>query len=161
MASIWDERAMNGFGAFTWFEAAVVGFIVAVFILNAGVTLRAHAGDELASVLVGAGIYGFIVGLVIAFAILPLRVVLISGDVPNTFAALGAIGLFATMFALRRGAIGRMPFLGGQVTAYRRAQLRRGIAVASAQLARLETRVAGSRDPDAATNASVIEEERA
>ncbi len=129
---------MNGFFHIGWFEAAVVGFIVTVFVAVAAATLKPrHRDSGLARVLVGAGIYGCVVGLVIAFVILPLRVTLIDGDVPPQVAAFGGVGVFLTMFSLRRGLVGRLPFLGPQVKQFRRAQLRRTIEAAEKDLARL------------------------
>lgn len=129
---------MNGFFHPGAFEAAVVGFIVAVFVGYAAATLRKSRGEApMRRVLVGAGAYGAVVGAVIAFVILPLRLVLIAGDAPDWIAAVGGVGVFLTMFSLRRGLVGRLPFLGGHVRAYRRAQLRRTIAVAEKDLRKL------------------------
>ncbi|MEO1014471.1 MAG: hypothetical protein AAFX08_04705 [Pseudomonadota bacterium] len=129
---------MNGFFHVGWFEAAVVGFIIAVFVAFAAATLKArHRDGGTAQVLVGAAIYGCVVGLVIAFVILPLRVTLIDGDVPPQVAAFGGVGVFVTMFSLRRGLVGRLPLLGPQVKAFRRAQLRRTIETAQKDLSKL------------------------
>ena len=117
------------------FEAAVVAFIVAVFISVAFVTLKPrHRDVDAWHVVAGAAIYGAIIGLVIAFIVLPMRMLLINGDAPPATAALGAIFVFLTMFSLRRGLVGRIPFLGPQVRAFRRAQLRKTIETAQEQL---------------------------
>ena len=55
-------------------------------------------------------------------------------------AAASGLGVLAIMIAIRRGLIGRLPFLGPQVRAFRRASLRRAIETAQGQLARLEAR---------------------
>ena len=120
------------------FEAAVVAFIIVVFLIVAATTLRArHRDTALWHVLLGAGVYGAIVGLVIAFIVLPLRIVLMNAETPPEVAALGGVAVFLMMFALRRGAAGRLPFLGAQIKAFRRAQLRKTIETAEKQLAAL------------------------
>lgn len=121
-----------------WVEAAVAAVVTVVFCLTAMLMIRErHRDAALWHVLLGAAIYGAIFGLVIGFVIVPLRMVLINGDLPPQYAAVSGFGVLAVMIALRRGLIGRLPFLGPQVRAYRRALLRRTIETAQAQLDRL------------------------
>ncbi|MEL7485864.1 MAG: hypothetical protein AAGJ87_01470 [Pseudomonadota bacterium] len=132
------------------FEAAVVSFIVSVFVLYAYANLRDRHRDEAKwHIGVGAAVYGFIIGLVIAFVILPMRTVLINGETPPEMAAVSGVGVFLVMFSLRRGLVGRLPFLGAQLKAYRRAQLRKTIESASRELGRLEAK---NGDTEAATD---------
>ena len=122
-----------------WFELSVIGFIVAVFILYAMATLKERHCDLAAwHVYIGAAFYGFVIGLIIAFVILPLRVYLLSSETRPEIAAFAGIGVFLVMFSMRRGLIGRLPFLGPQLRAYRRANLRKTIESASAELTKLE-----------------------
>ena len=121
------------------FEAAVVAFIVSVFVIYALATLRARHRDEAKwHIGVGAAVYGFIIGLIIAFVILPMRTRLIDGETPPEVAAVSGVMVFLVMFSMRRGLIGRLPFLGAQLKSYRRAQLRKTIETAEAQLDKLE-----------------------
>ncbi|MEO0398921.1 MAG: hypothetical protein AAF224_05800 [Pseudomonadota bacterium] len=138
-----DPYAMPTFGAPYVFEGAVVAFIMSVFTLYAAATLRArHRDVGFFSVLGGAAVYGVLIGLVIAFIILPMRAVLMSAETPPEFAALGGILVFLTMFSLRRGVAGRLPFLGRSIKAFRRAQLRKTIETAEKQLLALGGAVA-------------------
>ncbi|MEM6415580.1 MAG: hypothetical protein AAF720_13095 [Pseudomonadota bacterium] len=117
------------------FEAAVVSFIVTVFVVYTFLTLKErHRDVSQFNLLFGAAVYGFITGLVIAFVILPMRVLIMNSDVKPHIAAVGGIFVFLTMFSLRQGAVGRLPFIGEPLRGYRRAQLRKTIEVAERQL---------------------------
>ena len=62
---------------------------------------------------------------------------------PQT-AAISGFGFLAVMMSIRRGLIGRLPFLGPQVKAYRRAMLRKTIETAQKQLDKLTPQTAQS-----------------
>ncbi|MBI1392183.1 MAG: hypothetical protein GC152_05505 [Alphaproteobacteria bacterium] len=150
---------MQGFFQPGPFEAMVVAFIVCAFVAWAAATLKArHRDVGVAATLIGASVYGAVVGAVIAFLVLPLRVTLINGDLPEWMAAVGGIGVFLTMFSLRRGLVGRLPFLGPHVRAYRRAQLRRTIETAEKDLRKLTVgrwpEIADGREATATTAAA-------
>jgi len=126
-----------------WVEAAVAAVATALFVLSALMMIKKrHRDAALWHVLLGAAIYGAIFGIVIGFIIVPLRAVLMDGDLPPHVAAVSGFGVLAIMIALRRGLIGRLPFLGPQVKSYRRALLRRTIEVAEAELARMTLKTA-------------------
>lgn len=121
-----------------WVEAAVAAIVAAVFVLNSALALKArHMDKEAWHVHLGAGIYGLMIGLVVAFIIMPLRVYLTDASLPPTYAAASGFAFLAIMLSIRRGLIGRLPFLGPQVKAYRRALLRRTIESAQKQLDKL------------------------
>ncbi len=126
-----------------WVETAVAAVATILFVLSAMMMIRKrHRDAALWHVLLGAGIYGTIFGIVIGFVIVPLRAVLMNGDLPPHVAAISGFGVLAIMISLRRGLIGKLPFLGPQVKAYRRALLRRTIEVAQAELAKLTLKTA-------------------
>lgn len=126
-----------------WIEAAVAATVMVLFVLASMMMIRArHRDAALWHVLLGAAIYGAIFGIVIGFVITPLRAVLMNGDLEPQYAAISGLGVLAITIALRRGLIGRLPFLGPQVKAYRRALLRRTIEAAQAQLDKLTAKTA-------------------
>lgn len=123
-----------------WVEAAVAAVVAAIFAANSALTLKPRHMDVGAwHVHLGAGIYGLMIGLVIAFVIMPLRVYLTDASLPPLYAAASGLAFLAIMISIRRGLIGRLPFLGSQVRAYRRALLRRTIETSEKQLAKLKT----------------------
>lgn len=118
-----------------WVETGVAAVIVFIFLINAALTLRdRHRDVERWHVLLGAAIYGAMFGAVVGFVIVPMRVVLMNGELPPQYAAGSGFGVLFIMIALRRGVLARLPFLGPQVKAYRRAALRRQIEIAQKQL---------------------------
>jgi hypothetical protein len=126
-----------------WVEAAVALAATLAFVLSALALIRSrHRDAALWHVLLGAAIYGAIFGIVIGFVITPLRALLLNGDLPPQFAAFSGLGVVTIMISLRRGLIGRLPFLGPQVRSYRRALLRRTIEVAQTELAKLTAKTA-------------------
>ncbi|MEM6538937.1 MAG: hypothetical protein AAF668_14555 [Pseudomonadota bacterium] len=121
------------------FEAFVIGFISFVFCIYAARTILPEDRDApLNEVLVGAGLYGAVVGAIIAFFILPLRVVIVEADAPAWMAAAGGFAVFLTMFTLRRGVIGHLPIVNKVSAAFRRANLRKTIRSSRSELIRLE-----------------------
>ena len=121
-----------------WVEIAIAVVIMLVTILAALFTIRERHRDGAAwHVLTGAGIQGAIFGVIIGFMVLPLRFALMEGQVPTQFAGPTGIIVILLVIALRRGLLSRLPFLGPQVKAYRRASLRRTIENSQKQLAKL------------------------
>lgn len=128
-----SELSMN-----YWVEAAVAAVVAVVFVASSVFTIRDQHRDVAAwHVHIGAAIYGAIFGLVIGFVIVPLRVWLTDASLPPQYAAVSGFSVLFIMIALRRGLIGRLPFLGPQVKAYRRALLRKTIETAQKQLAKM------------------------
>ena len=134
---------MNGAAAYQpeislYIEFAVALIITLVFVFSSIFTLRSRHCDMSAwHVHLGAAIYGVIFGAVIGFIIVPLRVALMGGEMPPETAGLSGAGALILIIALRRGLLARLPFLGPQVKAYRRASLRRQIEGAQKQLDKL------------------------
>jgi uncharacterized membrane protein len=121
-----------------YIEGFVAVFIMLVFAVSAMVSLKERHRDVAAwHVYLGAAIYGAIFGAIIGFVIVPLRTTLMNGDLPPQTAGVSAFGGLALIIALRRGLVARLPFLGPQVRAFRRASLRRQIESAQKQLEKL------------------------
>lgn len=119
-------------------EATVAAIVAVAFVLNSLLTIKAEHRDVAAwHVHVGAAIYGAIFGVVVGFVIVPLRIYLTDASLPPEYAAVSGFSVLFIMIALRRGLIGRLPFLGPQVKAYRRALLRKTIDAAQKQLAKM------------------------
>lgn len=124
-------------------EVIVAVMVTLAVVISSLLTLKERHRDAAAwHVHVGALIYGAVFGVVIGFIIVPLRMLLSSGNVDPRTAGWSSLVFVAVMIALRRGLIGRLPFLGPQVKAYRRAALRRSIEMSQKQLARLAPRTA-------------------
>ena len=121
-----------------WVEAAVAAAVSIIFVLMSLFSIKErHRDIEAWHVHVGAGIYGAIFGAVIGFVIVPLRVWLTDASLPPQYAVISGFSVLFIMIALRSGLIARLPFLGPQVKAYRRALLRRTIETAQTQLKKL------------------------
>ena len=119
-------------------ELSVALVVVVAFVALAALTIKErHRDVEQWHVLVGAGIYGALFGAVIGFVIVPLRALVTDTSLPPQYAALGGLSFIAIMVALRSGIIMRLPFLGPQVKAWRRAALRRAVENATKQIDRL------------------------
>jgi hypothetical protein len=142
MSSASSMADMSG-GLGFMIEAIIAAFVAAVVVIASLWNLRERHRDVSAwHVHVGAAIYGVVIGVVVGFVIVPLRFVLASGRVDPQTAAWASFGFIAVMIALRRGLLGRLPFLGPQVRAYRRAALRRSIEGAQKQLEKLMPKTA-------------------
>lgn len=131
---------MNDYGAppsglNLYIEVFVAVMIMMFFVIGSLTTLRKrHRDTDAWHVHLGAAIYGAVFGLVMGFGIVPLRMYMTQGDLPPQMAGYVGIAILALVIALRRGLIGRLPFLGPQVKAYRRASLRRAIEASQKQL---------------------------
>jgi uncharacterized membrane protein YedE/YeeE len=142
---------MNSYGEMPagmtyYIEGGIAATIAIMFLVSAMITLKERHRDVAAwHVWLGALIYGALFGLIIGFVIVPARTLLASGEVPPQTAAYTGFGFLAVIIALRRGLLARLPFLGPQVKAYRRASLRRSIETSQKQLEKL-TPKAGQGD---------------
>jgi len=119
-------------------ELSVAVIVMLAFAAVAALTIKERHRDVAAwHVIVGAAIYGALFGAVIGFVIVPLRALLTDTSLPPQYAAGGGLSFLAIMIALRSGVIMRLPFLGAQVKAWRRAALRRAVEHATRQIDRL------------------------
>lgn len=129
-------------------EITVAVVVFAVVFVGALVTLKPeHMGGEAGAARLGAAITGVVLGAIIGFAIVPLRVALADGGPPSEAQGLALPVSFIALVAFRRGAAGHAPVIGRPVRAYRKALLRRGIADSQKRLAKLEGRDGGPAEP--------------
>lgn len=125
----------------SWAGLVVAATIMIVFVITSFATLKERHRDRQAwHVHAGAAIYGAMFGVLIGFFIMPLRVALMSGELPSEVAGPSAFGVLVLVIAMRMGWIARAPFIGPQVRAYRRANLRRSIESAKRQLEKLSAK---------------------
>ncbi|MEQ1932078.1 MAG: hypothetical protein ABL957_16315 [Parvularculaceae bacterium] len=130
------EWLQQNFNLYIEISAAVI--IALGFLVTSFTNLRERHRDVAAwHVWLGALIYGTVFGLVIGFVVMPLRLLLTDGTIPPEQAGYAGLGLFGALIILRRGVLSRLPILGPQVKAYRRASLRRSIEQAEKQIEKL------------------------
>ena len=130
-------------------EAGVTfGFTLLFFLYAFFIFKPEHVEHHPNRVYIGATVQGFIIGALVAFVILPLRLAFFvpdTGLVPDAppppkggLASLSAIPAFLLLLVVRRGVLARAPFIGPFVRAYRRAALKHQIDGARKTLLRLE-----------------------
>lgn len=130
-----------------WIELGVVAIITTLFVASAFFWLRPEDVDhDPARVRIGAAMQGLIVGLLVGFVILPLRLAFIIpdpqivGEAPKPaggVASLSILPFLILLIVVRRGLLARAPVIGVYLRAYRKAMLKRQIWGAQAALARL------------------------
>lgn len=133
----------------SWIEASVtIGFPL-VFLLFAFFIFRPeHVDHHPNRVYIGAALQGLIIGILVAFFVLPLRFAFFVPDPsivpdapkppPKGIASLSAIPAFMLLLVVRRGFLARAPLVGRYIRAYRRAGLKHQIDGARRTLLRLE-----------------------
>ena len=130
-----------------WLEVFIASLFTLIYPLAAFATLRQrHCDKPKLAVIGGAALQGFLIGLVIAFVLLPMRVGILEGTVDVGAIAPQLLAAFLILIGLRRGTFARLPILGGPFRAYRRANLRRAIETAQNELDKLQID-AGDRKP--------------
>lgn len=131
-----------------WIELAVVAAITAIFVLSAFVMLKPeHVDHDPVRARIGAGLQGLIIGLLLGFFILPLRLAFFLPDAsivgepppkpPAGIASLSILPFFILLIIVRRGLLARAPVIGIYLRAYRKAVLKQQIGSAQRALARL------------------------
>ncbi len=126
-------------------EIAVAVGVAGLFTLMSIINLRERHRDVPAwHVHTGAAIQGAVFGVIIGFVLVPLRMMLMQGELPPNMMGVSGFGFLFVIIALRRGLFSRLPFLGPQVKAFRRASLRRSIETAQKQLDKLTPEKASS-----------------
>lgn len=138
-----------------WIEAGVVVAFALIFLLSALLTFKPeHVEHHPMRVYIGAVLQGLILGALIGFVILPVRLAFFVPDpdlIPQAppqrgLASLSLLPALLLLIVIRRGLLARAPFIGPYLRAYRRAALKHQIDGAKRALTRLEaidTRVAG------------------
>ncbi|MGE0044256.1 MAG: hypothetical protein AB7T08_00705 [Hyphomonadaceae bacterium] len=125
-----------------WIEGLValivmLAFFVSSFFLFNAEQVAHHPGRVRA----GAAIQGLIIGLILGFVIVPLRMTMMSSAMdgpPNPYASLSILPAFILLILVRRGALLRAPVIKTYLRAYRRAMLNRTRDEALKQIAKLD-----------------------
>jgi hypothetical protein len=131
-----------------WIEIGVALWITALVFGSTLFFKPEHMEHNPLRVRVGAVLQGLILGGLVGFFILPLRLAFflpdpqIIADAPRVshtgLASLSLIPIFVFLVVVRRGLLARLPFLGRSIRAYRRAALLYQIDGAKKSLVRLE-----------------------
>ncbi len=124
-----------------WIEGGVALVIVCAFVIHAFVAFKSeHVEHHPARVRIGAAIQGLVIGLLIGFVLVPLRMQFMGGDAaplaPSS--ALGYLPAFLMLIFIRRGALLRAPLIARYLRAYRRAGLLRARDEAIKALGKLD-----------------------
>ena len=132
----------------TWLEPLVMLSFTGFFLLYAFLAFKAeHVEHHPTRVLIGAAIQGFIIGMLVGFVILPLRIAFFVPD-PSLFpdaptpqrglASLSILPSLLLLVVIRQGLMARAPLIGRYLRAYRRAAIKHQMEGARRSLARLE-----------------------
>lgn len=132
----------------SWLEPTVAGGFMLLFVLFAALFFKPeHVEHHPTRVLIGAALQGAIIGVLVAFVILPFRISFFVPDPslfpdaptpPKGVASIAILPAFVLLLVIRRGLLARAPFIGRYLRAYRRAALKHQIDGAKKALARLE-----------------------
>ncbi len=153
--------ALNASGGiphvWSFVEAIVTGGFTLLFFLFAFFFFKpAHVEHHPNRVYVGAALQGFIIGALVAFAVLPLRwaffvdpsLIPDAPIPPKGIASLSVIPMLLLLLVVRRGFLARAPLIGRYIRAYRRAALKYEIDISGTRLARLEALDARSKSTE-------------
>jgi hypothetical protein len=130
-----------------WIEGSVVVAFALIFLFSALFTFKPeHVEHHPTRVYVGAVLQGLILGGLIGFVILPVRLAffvpdpdLVSQAPPQRgLASLSLLPALLLLIVIRRGLLARAPLIGPYLRAYRRAALKHQIDGARRALTRLE-----------------------
>jgi len=132
----------------TWLEPLVMASFTVLFVLYAFLFFKPeHVEHHPTRVLIGAALQGFIIGMLVGFVILPLRIAFFVPD-PTLFpdapppsrglASLSALPSLLLLLIIRQGLLARAPLIGRYLRAYRRAAIKHQIDGARRALTRLE-----------------------
>ncbi|MBL8550674.1 MAG: hypothetical protein JNJ73_11880 [Hyphomonadaceae bacterium] len=125
-----------------WIEGAVALTITAAFVISSFFMFKpAHVEHHPLRVRIGAAIQGLVIGLLIAFVILPLRLSVMGmadHHSPSASSSLSYLPAFLLLILIRRGALLRAPVIKTYLRAYRRASLLRTLDETQKQLTRLD-----------------------
>lgn len=134
-----------------WLEGGVALSFSALMLVSALVLFKPeHVEHNPKRVYLGAALQGLIIGVLVGFVILPLRLALYLpeaatelGEAPaaapgaGKLASLALLPGFLLLIIVRRGLLARAPLIGRYIRAYRRAGLKHQIDSAGKALARL------------------------
>ena len=143
------KPASTGLHVWSWIEGGVtVGFPLLFFLFAFFIFRPEHVEHHPNRVYIGAALQGLIIGVLVAFFILPLRFALFVPDAgivadapkppPKGLASLSILPALLLLLVVRRGFLARVPLIGPFIRAYRRAGLKHQIDGARRTLLRLE-----------------------
>lgn len=127
-----------------WIEGLVALGFMAAFVLHAFFAFKPeHVEHHPARVRIGAAIQGLVIGLLIGFVIVPLRMQVMDarGFEPGVSPELSSLSFLPALILLiviRRGALLKAPLLSTYLRAYRRATLLKARDDANKALAKLD-----------------------
>ena len=132
----------------SWLEPLVMLSFTGLFLLYAFLFFRPeHVEHHPTRVLIGAALQGFIIGMLVGFVILPVRIAFFVPD-PAMFpdapppqrglASLSILPSLLLLVVIRQGLAARAPLIGRYLRAYRRAAIKHQIDGARRALGRLE-----------------------
>jgi len=123
-----------------WIEAIAAIVITLGFVVYSFLAFKPeHVEHHPARVRIGAGIQGLVIGMLVAFVIVPLRMqVMEAPAAASPWASLSFLPAFLLLIMIRRGALLRAPILSPFLRAFRRASLLKTRDDAVKQLAKLD-----------------------
>jgi uncharacterized protein YacL len=123
-----------------WIEAIAAAVVTLCFVTHAVFAFKpAHVEHHPGRVRIGAGIQGLMIGLLIGFVIVPLRMQLMESSTPaSAWSSLSFLPALVLLILIRRGALLRAPVLSPFLRAYRRATLLKARDDANKALAKLD-----------------------
>ena len=133
-----------------WIESVVALVIVLGFVIHAFVAFKlAQVEHHPTRVRIGAAIQGLIIGLLIGFVLVPLRMQLMDASTASASPGMSSLSYLPALLMLiviRRGALLRAPIIAPYLRAYRRAGLLRARDEANKALGKLDD-LEGRRAP--------------
>jgi hypothetical protein len=125
-----------------WIEGVVSLVVTTAFVIHAFVAFKPeHVEHHPARVRIGAAIQGLVIGLLIGFVVVPLRMqVMGAGAAPDSPGAssLTFLPALLMLIVIRRGALLKAPLISPFLRAYRRAGLLKSRDDANKALAKLD-----------------------
>ena len=109
-----------------WIEGLVALVIMTAFVVHSHFAFKtAHVEHHPARVRIGAAIQGLVLGLLVGFVLVPLRMRFMDGgaDMESGSSALAFMPAVLLLILIRRGVLLKAPVLSTYLRAYRRAGL--------------------------------------
>jgi hypothetical protein len=123
-----------------WIEGAVALLIVLAFVIHAFFAFKPeHVEHHRGRVRIGAAIQGLVIGLLVGFVFVPLRMQFMDGNsAPSSAGALAYLPALLMLIVIRRGALLKAPVISPYLRAYRRAGLLKARDDATKALGKLD-----------------------
>lgn len=126
-----------------WIEVGVAVVLTAAFVISTLWFKPEHLGDSRRDVRIGAAFQGLIIGGLVGFFIVPLRIAYVQNpwdisELPPPSTSISVLPVLIFLLIVRRGLLARAPLIGRYLRAYRRAALRFEIDGAHRALARMD-----------------------